>query len=231
MSAEHTRTASRARASETLPLWLAAAFAIEFVWLAWAPVDRQTWLLENLIAVPTVIVLVWHRRRLALSTLSWLLVFAFLALHEIGSHYTYSLVPWMEWLHAISGWTPDWSRNHYDRLLHLAFGLMLTWPLQQLLTQVAKAPAWVNRCFALCVISTFSGFYELLEWGAAEIVDPELGLGFVGAQGDIWDSQKDMALALLGCCLSISVELVAGRLTSRAGEQASAPRVTAASRR
>jgi putative membrane protein len=101
---------------------LGAAFAVEFVALAWAPHDRGDWLLENLIVAPVAVGLVLARRRLALTTTSWGLVFLFFALHEIGSHYTYSLVPWMEWSRDLLGWAPAWQRNHYDRILHFAFG-------------------------------------------------------------------------------------------------------------
>ena len=77
---------------------------------------------------PVAIGLVLARRRLPFSATSWILVVSFLALHEVGSHYTYSRVPWMEWSRDLLGWAPGWERNHYDRFLHLAFGLLLRSP-------------------------------------------------------------------------------------------------------
>ncbi len=109
-----------------LPVALGSAFAVHFALLAWAPYDRGDWLLENLISAPFAVSLILARRRLPLSSTGWALVFLFLALHEVGSHYTYSRVPWMEWSRDLVGWAPASERNHYDRFLHLAFGLLLT---------------------------------------------------------------------------------------------------------
>jgi len=185
-----------------LPWVLAGIWTVEFVALGWAPSDRQAWLLENLLAVPLVIGLLIARRRVPFSTTSWLLIFSFLALHEVGSHYTYSHVPWMEWSEQVLGWAPSWQRNHYDRVLHLAFGLLWIRPLQELLSNALAAHPGLLRVLVICVVSALSGAYELMEWGAAAIVDPGLGVGFVGAQGDIWDAQKDMALALGGSVIA-----------------------------
>lgn len=187
-----------------LPWVLGGLWAVGFVALGWAPSDREAWLLENLIAVPVVVWLLVHRRRLPLSSTAWILVFAFLALHEVGSHYTYSHVPWMEWSEHLLGWSPGWERNHYDRFLHVAFGLLLTRPFQELLAGPLAANPRLLRVLAICVIATLSGVYELMEWVTAEIVDPDLGIDFVGAQGDIWDAQKDMALALGGSVIATS---------------------------
>jgi putative membrane protein len=185
-----------------LPLALGIAFALEFLALAWRPYDRGDWLLENLISAPVALALVLARRRLPFSTTAWCLLFAFLALHEIGSHYTYSRVPWTDWSRAILGWAPDATRNHYDRLLHLAFGLLLTRPIAELLAAPLAASPWLRRTLPICCVATASLIYELLEWAAAMVVDPELGIAFVGAQGDAWDAQKDMVLALGGSLLA-----------------------------
>lgn len=201
-----TRTSSAASRQERLPLALGAAFAVVFVALAWSPHDRSDWLLENLIAAPAAVLLVAARRRLPFSATSWVLVFAFLALHEVGSHYTYSRVPWMEWSRSLLGWAPGWERNHYDRFVHLAFGLTLTLPFRDLLAAPLAAHPRLLAWAPVCAVLSCSASYELVEWGAALWVDPELGIAFVGAQGDIWDAQKDMSLALGG---SVAVALLA----------------------
>lgn len=190
---------------DRLPVALGLAFAGQCAWLAWAPHDRGDWLLENLIAIPVAAGLVLARRRLPFSAASWWAVFLFLALHEVGSHYTYSRVPWMEWSRALLGWAPGWERNHYDRFLHLAFGLLWALPLAELLAAPLAASPWLRRAAPIACIATLSVVYELLEWGAAATVDPELGLAFVGAQGDPWDAQKDMALALGGGLFTIAL--------------------------
>ena len=191
------------RQDSFVPVALGLAFALQVVVLGWAPYDREGWLLENLISVPVAVGLVLARRRVGVSTLSWCLIFAFLGLHEIGSHYTYSLVPWMEWSHDFFGWAPDWQRNHYDRFLHFVFGLLITLPFEELLARGIPSRPTLRRLMTLCVMVTLSTGYELIEWVAALTFDPELGMGFVGAQGDPWDAQKDMALALAGCCIVI----------------------------
>ncbi len=201
----------REPAAPWLPVALGAAFAVEFAWLAWAPHDRGDWLLENLISGPVALALILGRRRLRLSAGGWLLVFGFLALHEIGSHYTYSRVPWTDWSRDLIGWAPALERNHYDRLVHLCFGLLLTRPIAELLAPSLARSAGLQRVVPVCVVLSLSGVYELLEWGAARSVDPELGMAFVGAQGDIWDAQKDMALAL-GGSLAVTIAGILGAL-------------------
>ena len=204
---------------EWLPVLLGAAFAVEFVALGWAPHARGDWLLENVIAVPVAVWLVVARRKLKLSVGAWLLVFLFLGLHEVGSHYTYSLVPWMDWSRDLLGWAPDWQRNHYDRMVHFAFGLLITRPFAELLSQPLPSSPKLRRLIAMCMILTSSVIYELLEWAAALVVEPEVGIAFVGAQGDIWDAQKDMGLALLGSSLATLAAWIASSPSGVRGDE------------
>jgi putative membrane protein len=180
------------------PWWAAGLFACEFTLLAWAPHDRSDWLLENLISIPAALFLVLGRRLHRLSYGTVLALFVFLALHEVGSHYTYSLVPYQAWWSALDG-----GRNHYDRLVHFGFGLLVLPTPWQMLRRVIRGRAWLRASLSVAVVVACSTFYELIEWGAARAVDPELGIAFVGAQGDIWDAQKDTALALLGSWISV----------------------------
>jgi len=176
---------------------LALSFAVVFIGLGWEPVDRKTWLLENLMALPLAIWLIARWDRLALSRESYLMVFAFLGLHEVGSHFTYSLVP----LPDVPGFEAD--RNHYDRVIHFGFGLAFTRPLAELLGEaLGSPPRRLLLALSVAVILALSTCYELLEWMAAVTVQPEQGIAFVGAQGDIWDAQKDTGLAGLGAGLA-----------------------------
>ena len=124
-----------------------------------------------------------------------MLITVFLALHTIGSHYTYSAVPWFQ---------PDdgAGRNHYDRLIHFLFGLCLTVPVRELFLRTAKSkPFW--RFFApLSIIVAASVLYEFLEWGMMLLTDKDAGMAFLGAQGDIWDGHKDMGLATVGALIA-----------------------------
>lgn len=182
------------------PWWAAALLACEFVVLAWAPHDRGDWLLENLLSIPFALFLVLGRRHHRFSYGVVLLLLLFLALHEVGSHYNYSRVPYASWWNALAS-----DRNHYDRLVHLCFGLLVAPAVWELLARVIRRRAWLRASLTVSVIVSCSTFYELLEWGVARSVDPELGIAFVGAQGDIWDAQKDTVLALLGSWISVGM--------------------------
>ncbi len=191
-----TRLASR------LPIVLGVIYAVQCAVLGFAPYDRADWLLENLISIPVALWLVFARQRLPLSASGWILVFSFLALHEIGSHYTYSRVPWGEWSTLMLGWVPAFERNHFDRLVHFAFGLLMTQPIRECLAKPLATSAWLRWLLPVAVVHAFSGLYEIMEWAAAYIFDPNLGVAFVGAQGDVWDAQKDTSLALIGSVLA-----------------------------
>lgn len=193
-------------------LFLGALFAVEVVLLAIRPTDRADWALENAIALPFAVAVLWTSRRNPLSRSSYALIFGFLALHEVGSHYTYSIVPYDAWTEMLTGQTLSalvgWERNHYDRLVHLAFGLLLAVPVREVLARHVRARARLIDALALATMLALSSVYELLEWGAAIIVDPELGIAFVGAQGDMWDAQKDASLAGAGAAFSLVVAAV-----------------------
>ena len=178
-------------------------FAAVWFSLAIAPLDRPAWLLENLLPVITVPTLVATARRFRFSDRAYVQITAFLLLHAIGSHYTYSQVPFGFW----AADTFDLSRNHYDRLVHFAFGFLLLPPLGELTLGAVPRLGPVARAW-LCVanVAACSVIYETLEWWVAVLVDPEAGTAFLGTQGDIWDAQKDSALACLGGVLALLIE-------------------------
>jgi putative membrane protein len=176
-------------------LWLTT------VWLlaAIAPFNRFDWLLENLLVFIYGGLLVVSYRRFAFSNLSYGLFAVFLTLHLVGAHYTYSETPIGFWLQDLLGL----SRNHYDRIVHFSFGLLLAYPFRELLLRATGVrPAW-SYLLAVIVVLGFSGFYEALEGVVAMIVSPELGAAYLGTQGDEWDAQKDTALAFSGAVLTM----------------------------
>lgn len=190
-----------------LPLLLLLAFAIIWILLAIAPSYRDDWLLENVlvfIAVP-VLVLGWFRT--PLSSASYALIFVFLVLHEIGSHYTYSEVPYDDWWASATGVSLNaalgWERNHYDRLLHALFGLLIAAPLRELLVRRAGLAGLWSYALPVIVVMASSTAYELIEWAAALVFGGDLGMAYLGTQGDIWDAHKDMACAALGAVASM----------------------------
>jgi putative membrane protein len=177
---------------------LCACYALVWVVAAIDPVKRSDWLLENLLVFVSVPVLVFTYRRLPLSDGSYVLFFLFLVMHAVGAHYTYAEVP-------LGYWLKDWfhlERNHYDRIVHFSFGVM-AYPVQEIFVRTTKAGGvWASILPAAIVIS-FSGFFEILEAIIAMLVNPELGAAYLGLQGDVWDAQKDMGLAILGAVLGV----------------------------
>jgi putative membrane protein len=169
-----------------------------------SPVDRRDWFLENLLVFAYTLILAASYRRFAFSNLSYALFTLFMTLHLTGAHYTYAETPLGDWLMTWFGW----QRNHYDRLVHFSYGLLLAYPFYELLRRAAAlAPGWA-RFLAINAILAFSGFFEVLEAIVAILVSPELGDAYLGTQGDIWDAQKDMGLAFLGAFSAMSVDIL-----------------------
>jgi putative membrane protein len=159
------------------------------------------WWLENATALAFLAVLVTTYRRLPLSDLSYLLILIYLSGHEWGAEYKYSDVPlgeWMKpWLHT--------TRNHYDRVMHFSYGLLLAYPMQEWFMRVVGVTSRWRYVLPVEMTLSFSACYEMLEALAASILSPERGEEFVGMQGDIWDSQKDMFMAGLGAVTAMIV--------------------------
>lgn len=172
-----------------------------WLWAAIDPFNRRDWVLENLLVLVYGALLIGTYRRFAFSNLSYGLFAIFLSLHLVGSHYTYSEVPFGYWLRDAF----DLSRNHYDRIVHFSYGLLLAYPIREILLQLAKVrPAWVGF-ITVSMVLAFSAFFEVIEAIVAMIVRPELGDAYLGTQGDIWDAQKDMALAFAGAVIAMLV--------------------------
>ena len=198
-----TRPFRQQKFLQALLLWLTA------LWLVTAiePFDRSDWLLENLLVFIYAVLLIGTYRRFAFSNLSYGLFGIFLSLHMVGAHYTYSEAPIGFWLQEVF----DLSRNHYDRIVHFSFGLLIAYPFREFLLRVTGVRLEWSYLLVLLTVLGFSGFYEALEGVAAVIVSPELGLAFLGTQGDIWDAQKDTALAFSGAIIAMVVTRIADR--------------------
>ena len=188
-------------------LVLTALLAVLWLALAIDPVDRPTWVLENVLLVTGVVILWTTRRVLPLSTPSYTLLFVFLCLHAVGTHYSYSMVPYDEAFRSVSGHSLNqlfgFTRNHYDRLVHLAYGLLLVLPVREMLMLHARVRGFWSYFLPFDLVMSSSLVYELIEWLAAVVYGGDLGAAFLGTQGDEWDAQRDMALAGLGALLAI----------------------------
>jgi putative membrane protein len=201
------------------PAALGGLLGLQFVVLAVNPVSRSTWLLENLLVVLLVGVLALSYRSFRLSRVSYTLIFGFLVLHEIGAHYTYSLVPYDAFWQRVFGWSLDaalgFERNHFDRAIHFAYGLLFAYPIREIFLRVVAVRGFWGYALPLDVTMSTSMIYELVEWGAAVTFGGELGQSYLGTQGDVWDAHKDMALASLGAMVAMSVTLAINRSLQR----------------
>ena len=176
-------------------------FAGVWVWAAIAPKYRHDWLLENYLVFIFVPLILLVGRYFRLSNLSYSLITLFMFLHVVGSHYTYSEVPFG---YALERWFGA-SRNMYDRLVHFSFGLMIAYPMREMFLRVAKARGVWGYWLPVELVLAFSAAYEVIEWLVTASVQPSAGLAFLGAQGDIWDSQKDMFVAGIGAVLAMLI--------------------------
>jgi putative membrane protein len=195
---------------------LAALFAVIWLVLAIQPRHRADWALENALVVLAVLVLALAHRRLALSRLSYTLVFLFLSLHVVGAHYSYSEVPYDAWVTALTGRSLNarlgWQRNNFDRIAHLAYGLLLSYPVREVVVRVTGLRGFWGYLLPMDLVMSSSASYELIEWGAAVVFGGDLGIAYVGAQGDPWDAQKDMSLAALGAVAATAATAATERL-------------------
>ncbi|MDM8349700.1 DUF2238 domain-containing protein [Pseudomonas sp. sp1636] len=177
-----------------------------WLWAAINPLSREDWLLENLLVFLAAGLLLATYRRFAFSLTAYWLFALFIGMHLYGSHYTYSETPlgfWFQEAFAL-------GRNHYDRLVHFSFGLLLVYPLRELLRRLAGLTGRWLAILSLAVVMAMSALYEQVEMLAAVLVSPELGSAFLGTQGDEWDAQKDSGLAMLGA-LSLLLLLALGK--------------------
>ncbi|NID14618.1 DUF2238 domain-containing protein [Luteibacter yeojuensis] len=181
-----------------MPAFLLVATLAVIVWSGWSPTDRGDWLLENALVAVAIPLFVFGYRRLRFSSLSYVALFAFLCLHEVGAHYTYSLVPYPQWLSSMLDGPAGGSRNHYDRMLHFAYGFLVMPAVLELFARRAAPRGLWRWIFPVSFVMSHSMLYELVEWGAALLFGGDLGQAYLGTQGDVWDAQKDMLMATLG---------------------------------
>lgn len=208
-----TSTSHRESRFARRPLLQALAVWYGLVWIVTAirPFDRHDWLLENILVVLVLTLLIASYRVFPLSDLSYLLITAFMTLHAIGAHWTYAQVPAGFWLQRVFGL----ARNPFDRLVHLCFGLLLAYPIREVFLRVANARGFWAYYLPLDVTLAFSALYEIMEMVVATLVAPGTGDAWLGTQGDVWDAQKDMAMAATGALLCMVVTATVRRLRRR----------------
>jgi len=189
------------------PATLLALFTAWWIALAIAPHYRQDWLLENVLVFAAVPMLVLTHRNLRFSNAAYTCMFIFFTLHIVGAHYTYALVPYDAWSEAIFG-TPfnalvGWERNHFDRAVHFLYGVLLMPAAVELFAAKAPPTGIWRFLMPFFFMNSHAVIFETIEWLAAEAFGGELGEAYLGTQGDPFDAQKDMALAMIGSLITL----------------------------
>ena len=175
------------------------------IWTVQAPIDQQFWLISSVLPIALVVALVATYRVFRLSYASYLLITLFLSLDAIGTHYTYPQVPVGLWIDQVF----HLGRNHFDRIVHFSFGFLLAYPMEELFHFSAGVRGWLLYYLPVMTVLGLSGLWEIIESWVVCAVKPEVGITYLGSQGDIWDAQKDIAAAFCGALLCVTILAVA----------------------
>jgi putative membrane protein len=180
-------------------LTLLIIVAIVFCWSGWQPYDRFTWWLETAPGLAGLVILLATNRRFPLTTLCYTLIALHICVLCVGGHYTYARVPAFDWLRTVFGW----ERNHYDRLGHFMQGFVPAIIAREVIIRlgVVNRKKWIPF-LVVSVCLAISAFYELVEWWTA-LLSGSAANDFLGSQGDVWDTQSDMCLALIGAVCAL----------------------------
>ena len=170
-------------------------------WSAISPYDRFTWWLEVLPVFIVLIILFTTYQRFTFTRLAYVLIFLHMIILLVGGHYTYAKVPAFDWIRDVF----SLSRNHFDRLGHFAQGFVPAIVAREVLLrlEVVRGRHWLSL-YVVSLCLAFSALYELIEWVTA-LLTGEAAEAFLGTQGDPWDTQTDMALALIGALIAVFV--------------------------
>lgn len=190
-----------ARPSNRYPLVLLGLLLLLVVWSGIGPQRRFDWLVDNSLGLLLLVLVVATGRYFRLSNLSYTLIFVFLAAHVIGTHWTYSKTPFG---FTLARWLGETERNHYDRLIHFLFGLCFAYPVREVCIRIAAMRGFWGLYVPFDVTLALSALFEVLEMLLAVSIGGDAGIDYLGAQGDIWDAQKDMLLAGLGALLTMA---------------------------
>jgi len=189
-------------------LILVALFAIGLAWSGIAPKDRFTWILEVFPAILGLIALALTYRRFRFTDLTYLFILLHCYVLFIGGHYTYAEVPLFDWVRDAF----HQERNNYDKIGHFMQGFVPAMIARELFVRlgIVKPGAW-TAFLTVTVCTTISVLYELLEWFVA-VMSGQSAEAFLGTQGDVWDTQSDMLLAMIGAAAMV---LLLSRLQDR----------------
>ena len=175
------------------------SFGAVLAWSAVHPYDYFTWFLEVVPAFLALAILIPTHHRFPLTTLLYCLVWVHAVILVVGGHYTYAREPVFNWIRDAF----HLSRNYYDRVGHFAQGFVPAIVAREVLLRkrVVRGRGWLFF-LVVCICLAFSALYELFEWRMAVAEGPR-ATDFLGTQGDVWDTQEDMATCLVGSIVSL----------------------------
>jgi putative membrane protein len=187
------------KSARTLHLALLFIVAIVFAWSGWHPHDRFTWWLEIAPGLAGLAILLATYRRFQFTTFCYALIALHICVLCVGGHYTYARVPLFDWLRPIF----HWQRNHYDRLGHFLQGFVPAIIAREIIIRldILNRKKWLPF-LVVSVCLAISAFYELIEWWMA-VTSGGAANDFIGSQGDVWDTQEDMCMALIGAVCAL----------------------------
>lgn len=187
---------------------LLGVFLVVWAWTFIGTTNRSNWITENVLTMVFILGLATSHRKFKFSDLSYSMMFVYILLHIYGAMYTYAENPFGYWLKDAL----ILDRNPYDRIVHCSFGLLLAYPMRDHFKNHFHWPNWVCWVLPVEITLSFSGAYELIEWAVADVFFPAQGAAYLGSQGDIWDAQKDMVIALTGAITIMVVTSVVKRI-------------------
>jgi putative membrane protein len=166
------------------------------------PIYPREMYLQHSATIAVAIFLIYSAIKNNLSNTSFILIVVFMIFHIIGARWIYSNTPYDQWISSLTGFEINsyfgFKRNHYDRLIHFLFGFLILIPLQEIFQRNPYIKRGTGLLLAFLSILSMSMLYEVFEWMLSIVLSPDAAEAYNGQQGDYWDAQKDMALALLG---------------------------------
>lgn len=179
-------------------IWLIIFFSV-LIWSGIDPKDNILWLLQITPVIIGLILITTTFNKFPLTRLLYLLILIYSLIIMVGSHYSYSEVPLFDAIRPFLGL----ERNNYDKLGHFAQGFVPALIVREILIRkaVVKSKSWMNF-FIVCICLAFSAFYEFIEWGVAVLSGKPAAIS-LGTQGFTWDTQSDMAFALIGSIIAL----------------------------
>lgn len=173
------------------------------------PVYPGEMYLQHSVTVLVALLLVYFTVKNSLSDRSFAFIVAFMMFHILGARWIYSYTPYDQWIRSLTGFSIDsyfgFHRNQYDRLVHFLYGFMMLIPVREIYVRWFGCPVKMMNHLAFLFILSTSMMYEVFEWTISVFLSPQDAEAYNGQQGDYWDAQKDMALALLGALVMLAL--------------------------